>query len=220
MASEFVSITTQGMDKGLGMGREVVLSLAGPRGGTVTTQKLIDRAGEGAAGTAGDRDRKLGGKAMTNKLPTDEMPKDRMLGEPVGRIPTELPKNWDPMIVVGDNTETIHAVPTGTHALCGHESTTGWQWARGFGLTCEACFRKILEEEFEKDLIVKHLHKCGHTGPITRDDYISHNWAGLSLKDWRFEHEDQLPALLQCWDKSEWPWPKRRSRRRKGEQQK
>jgi hypothetical protein len=28
------------MDKGLGMGREVIISLAGPRGGTVTTQSL------------------------------------------------------------------------------------------------------------------------------------------------------------------------------------
>jgi hypothetical protein len=47
MASEFVSVSTQGMDKGLGMGDEVILSLAGPRGGTVTTQSLsIEQAKE------------------------------------------------------------------------------------------------------------------------------------------------------------------------------
>jgi hypothetical protein len=40
MASEFVSVSTQGIDKRLGMGREIILSLAGPRGGTVTTQSL------------------------------------------------------------------------------------------------------------------------------------------------------------------------------------
>jgi hypothetical protein len=40
MASEFVGVSTQGMDKRLGMGRDIILSLAGPRGGTVTTQSL------------------------------------------------------------------------------------------------------------------------------------------------------------------------------------
>jgi hypothetical protein len=40
MASEFVSVSTQGMDRAHGMEREVILSLSGPRGGTVTTQSL------------------------------------------------------------------------------------------------------------------------------------------------------------------------------------
>jgi hypothetical protein len=39
-------------------------------------------------------------------------------------------------------------------------------------------------------------------------------WVGLSLKDWGFEHENQLPTLLQCWDKLESPWPKRKARDR------
>jgi hypothetical protein len=30
------------------------------------------------------------------------MANDRMLGQPAGRIPIELPKAWDPMIMVGD----------------------------------------------------------------------------------------------------------------------
>jgi hypothetical protein len=152
--------------------------------------------------------------------PVGAMPKDRMLGEPVGRIPTELPKDWDPMIVVGAAEQVVHAAPTGTRALCGLESSTGWQWARGFDVSCPHCLRKIMEDEFERDSTVRYLRKYGHEGPITREDYIGFNWAGCSLKDWGFEHEADLPMLLQCWDKSKWPWPQRRSRRRKGEQQK
>jgi hypothetical protein len=64
-----------------------------------------------------------------------------------------------------------------------------------------------MEEEFEKDMIVQHLRKCGHTGPIDRDTYIGFNWAGCDLSDWGAEWEAELPALLQlCWDTNEWPW--------------
>jgi hypothetical protein len=127
------------------------------------------------------------------------MTDNRMLGEPAGRIPTELPKDWDPMIMVGDTERIVHAVPTGTRALCGEESSSGWQWAQGFELTCEHCCRKIMEEEFEKDMIVQALRKYGHTGPITREDYIGFNWAGCSIRPWTAEHEADLPALLQDW---------------------
>jgi hypothetical protein len=128
-------------------------------------------------------------------MPVGEMPKDRMLGEPAGRIPTSLPKPWDPMIMVGDAERVMHAVSTGTRAMCGHESATGWQWARGFELTCKHCCQKIAEDEFERDGIVQHLRKLGHDGPITREDYISFNWAGCSIRPWTAEHEDSLPAL-------------------------
>jgi hypothetical protein len=38
---------------------------------------------------------------------------------PAGRIPTVPPKPRDPMIMVGDT--ELHAVPSGTRALCGYE---------------------------------------------------------------------------------------------------
>jgi hypothetical protein len=107
-----------------------------------------------------------------------------MLGQPAGWIPPVLPKPWDPMIVVGDAERTVHAVPTGTRAKCGYESSTGRQWARGFDLTCPHCWQKIAEEEFERDSIVQCLRKYGHEGPITREDYISFNWAGCKIRPW------------------------------------
>jgi hypothetical protein len=125
----------------------------------------------------------------------------RMLGQPAGRIPPVMPTPWDPMIMLGDAEGTVHAVPTGTRAMCGHESATGWQWARGFELTCKHCCQKIAEDEFERDGIVQHLRKLGHDGPITREDYISFNWAGCSIRPWTAEHEDSLPVLLQDWDR-------------------
>jgi hypothetical protein len=128
--------------------------------------------------------------------PTGEL---RMLGQPAGRIPEFLPKKWDPMCMVGDAASIVHAVPTGPRALCGYESGTGWQWARGQDVSCERCWQKHLEEEFEKDPIVQTLRQYGHTGPITREDYISFNWAGCSIRPWTAEHEDSLPALLQDW---------------------
>jgi hypothetical protein len=139
--------------------------------------------------------------------PADPKP---MLGEPAGRIPTCLPKPWDPMIMVSDTECTVHAVPTGTRALCGYESGTGWQWAPRFDVTCQHCWRKIAEEELEKDSIVKSLRRYGHTGPITREDYISFNWAGCSIRPWTAEHEAELPLLLQDWERFE-----RNARRRK-----
>jgi hypothetical protein len=123
----------------------------------------------------------------------------RMLGEPAGRIPTVMPKPWDPMIMVGDIERAVHAVPAGTRAKCGYESTTGWQWASGQDVTCERCWQRHLEAEFERDGIVQHLRKLGHEGPITREDYISFNWAGCSIRPWTAEHEDSLPTLLQDW---------------------
>jgi hypothetical protein len=127
-----------------------------------------------------------------------EMSKDRMLGQPEGRIPEFLPQPWVSMRKVGDDAET-HAVPAGNVALCSEISTLGWVWARGFDVSCQHCSQKIAEEEFERDDIVQHLRKCGHTGPITREDYISFNWAGCSIRPWTAEHEDSLPALLQDW---------------------
>lgn len=122
-----------------------------------------------------------------------------MLGMPAGMIPAVLPKKWDPMIIVGDSEGTVHAVPTGARALCGYESGTGWQWARGQNVTCERCWQKHLEAEFEKDPIVQSLRKWECDGPISREDYISFNWAGCSIRPWTAEHEDSLPALLQDW---------------------
>jgi hypothetical protein len=118
------------------------------------------------------------------------------------------------MIKVGDAERVVHAVPTGTQAMCGHESATGWQWARGFDLTCPQCCRKIMEDEFERDGIVQHLRKLGHKGLITREDYIGFNWAGCSIRPWTAEHEDSLPALLQDWDRF-YKNAERREKRRK-----
>jgi hypothetical protein len=107
-----------------------------------------------------------------------------MLGQPEGRIPEFLPMSWDPMIAVGDPEQIVHAVPSDNRALCGLESGRGWQWGgRELEITCPHCWRAHLEAEFEKDSIVKCLRKYGHTGPITRDDYISFNWAGCSIRD-------------------------------------
>jgi hypothetical protein len=50
-------------------------------------------------------------------MPVGEMPKDRMIGESAGRIPTLLPKPWDPMIAVGDAEHVVHAVPSDNQAL-------------------------------------------------------------------------------------------------------
>jgi hypothetical protein len=60
-------------------------------------------------------------------------------------------------------------------------------------------------DELDRDPIVRCLRKYGHEGPITREDYIDFNWDACDLKGWNFEHQDQLPTALQCWDKSEWP---------------
>jgi hypothetical protein len=139
-------------------------------------------------------------------VPVGEMPTNRMIGKPEGRIPEFLPKPWDPMTIVGHTEHIVHAVPSNNRALCGYRSATGWQWARGFDVTCEHCCRKILEDEFESDGIVQHLRSLGHTGPIDRDTYIGFNWAGCDLSDWGAEWEAELPTLLQCWDTNEWPW--------------
>ena len=125
----------------------------------------------------------------------------RMLGQPAGWIPPVMPKPFDPMIAVGDAERTVHAVPSGTQAMCGYQSASGWQWAQGFDVTCQQCCRKIMEEEFERDSIVQCLRKYGHEGPITREDYISFNWPGCKIRPWTAEHEDSLPVLLQDWDR-------------------
>lgn len=36
-------------------------------------------------------------------------------------------------------------------------------------------------------------------GPITREDYIGTNWAGLDVSNWSFEDEAELPEELQDW---------------------
>jgi hypothetical protein len=138
-----------------------------------------------------------------------------MLGEAAGRIPEFLPKPWDPVIAMGDETKLVHAVPSGTKALCGYESATGWQWGgRELDVTCEQCCRKIMEDEFERDGIVQYLRKRGHTGPIDRETYISFNWAGCKIRPWTAEHEDAPPALLQDWDRF-YKNAERREKRRK-----
>jgi chromatin segregation and condensation protein Rec8/ScpA/Scc1 (kleisin family) len=55
----------------------------------------------------------------------------------------------------------------------------------------------------EKDPIVQSMRRYGDTGPIARDDYISYNWAGLSIRPWTAEHEADLPLLLQDWGRFE-----------------
>jgi hypothetical protein len=113
----------------------------------------------------------------------------RLLGKPEGRIPTFLPMEWDPMTMIGDAAQVVHAVPSDNRALCGYESGTGWQWARGEEITCKACWRKNAEIEFEKDEIVKSFRQYGHAGPITREEWIGFNWAGCSIRPWTADHE-------------------------------
>jgi hypothetical protein len=72
-----------------------------------------------------------------------------------------------------------------------------------------------MEGEFERDDTVQHLRKCGHERPIDRETYIGFDWASLSLKDWGWEHEFDLPELLRDYSGTQWPWkPKCMSRRR------
>jgi len=104
-------------------------------------------------------------------------------------------------------------VPSGTRALCGVESSSGWQWARGQDVTCERCRREHLEAELERDSIVRCMRKYGYEGPITREAYIGMNWAGRSIRPWTAEHEDSLPLALQDWPRF-YKLAKRRSRRR------
>jgi hypothetical protein len=138
-------------------------------------------------------------------VPVGEMPKDRMLGQPAGRIPEFLPKPWDPMTIVGDAGRVVHAVPSNNRALCGYESATGWQWARGFDVTCRHCVPKILEDEFEGDMIVQELRKLGHTGPIDRETYIGFNWAGCDLSGAQSGRRN-CPLCSSAGDTNEWPW--------------
>jgi hypothetical protein len=95
----------------------------------------------------------------------------RMLGEPAGRIPPDrrngIPCSW--------SENAARTVPTGTRALCGCEPGTGWMWGRGLEVTCPRCQERIMQEELDKNGIVKMLRKYGHTGPITRRDYIDFN---------------------------------------------
>jgi hypothetical protein len=131
--------------------------------------------------------------------PTPPVGEARMLGEPAGRIPIVQPKKWDPMIMVGDTASVVHAVPTGARALCGYESATGWQWARGQDVTCEQCWRRHLEEELEKDRTVRAMRKWGFTGPITRQDYLDFIHATDDPQEPSAELESMLPQLLQDW---------------------
>ena len=167
----------------------------------ITVEVPLENGGTQKIRVARDRLRPVPPKpARPFVRPTTPPPDPKpMLGQPAGRIPEFLPKPWDPMQMVGDEACVIHAVATGGRALCGYESATGWQWARGQDVTCEQCWRKHLEAELEKDMIVQSLRRYGHTGPITREDYISSNWVGCSIRPWTAEHEDSLPALLQDW---------------------
>jgi hypothetical protein len=135
--------------------------------------------------------------------------KDRMLGEPAGRISSELPRDWVAMRMLG-NAETIHAVPAGNVALCGHQSATGWQWARGWDVSCPHCLQKIAEAELDRDDIVQTMRRYGI--PLTRDNYIE--FAGLDTDDWCADWEAELPELLRDYTETQWPWPKRKRRRR------
>jgi hypothetical protein len=79
----------------------------------------------------------------------------------------------------GDNTETAHAVPAGTVALCGCESSSGWLWARGFDVTCEGCWQKQLEEELEKDVLVIWMRSMNIL--VTRQSWIDMAWPGDAI---------------------------------------
>jgi hypothetical protein len=128
-----------------------------------------------------------------------------MLGQPAGWIPPVLPKPWLPMRIASDPERVVHAV-IDQRALCGLElapASIGWLWVRGDDVSCEECWQKHLEAELERDPIVQALRSYGHTGPITREDYISFNWAGCSVKPWTAEHEAELPVLLQDWKRFE-----------------
>jgi hypothetical protein len=58
------------------------------------------------------------------------MSESRILGLPAGSIPEFLPKAWDPMVMLDDTEQIVHAVPSDNRSLCGYESGTGWRWAR------------------------------------------------------------------------------------------
>jgi hypothetical protein len=138
--------------------------------------------------------------------------KNRMIGEPAGRIPAVMPRPWDSMVMVGDEAHVIHAVPTGTRALCGDESSEGWLWQRGHDVTCERCIDIILQQELDADSIVQRLRR--DDVPVTRENWISFNYAGCSIRPWTAEHEDSLPRALQDWPRL-FKLAKRRSQRRK-----
>jgi hypothetical protein len=140
-----------------------------------------------------------------------EMSKDRMLGQPEGRIPTEPPRDWAEMRMLG-NDETIHAVPAGNVALCGETSTLGWVWQKYHDVNCPGCCRKIIEDELEKDSIVRTMRRYGM--PVDRENYIEFNWSGCEIEPWGWESEEELPELLRDYTQTQWPWPKRKRRQR------
>jgi hypothetical protein len=124
-----------------------------------------------------------------------------MLGQPYpGRIPAAHPKRWDPMMKVGDDAETIHAVPTGTRAVCGEASSRGWLWHRGHAVSCQRCLQALLEEELENDRTVRSMRQWGFTGPITRQDYLDWIHAPGDPQEPSAELESMLPTLLRDWD--------------------
>jgi hypothetical protein len=94
-------------------------------------------------------------------LPEDEATvpdasiRDRMLGEPAGWIPPAHPPKWVPMLALGDAEHVVHCVPSGMRALCGYASDSGWQWARGEEVTCEACWRRQHSSRRAADVAVK-----------------------------------------------------------------
>jgi hypothetical protein len=140
------------------------------------------------------------------------MTDNRMLGEPTGRIPPVLPRDWVSMRKLGDDSETIHAVPAGNVALCGKTSTLGWVWQKDHDVTCGGCRQKIAEEELEGDSIVQTMRRYGMT--VDRESYIGFNWSGCEIEPWDWESEEELPELLRDYTQTQWPWPKRKRRRR------
>jgi len=45
--------------------------------------------------------------------------------------------------------------------------------------------------------VIRGMRKEGM--PITRDNYIRRNWAGLDVSNWSALDEDELPEDLQNW---------------------
>jgi hypothetical protein len=68
----------------------------------------------------------------------------------------------------------------------------GWLGERGLDeITCPRCWEKIMQEELEKDGIVRTMRRYGFTGPITRRDYVEFNCAPVP-RPWTAEHEAEL----------------------------
>jgi hypothetical protein len=129
--------------------------------------------------------------------PVGAMPKDRMPGEPAGRIPTVMPRDWSPMRMANDPRARVRHAVIDNMALCGDQSAAGWLYER-LDLSCQRCFEVILQRELTNDSFARHLRRNGI--PVTRENYIDMAYPGDTMPEvWTAEHEEMLPAALRDW---------------------